>query len=255
MGITTKLDAYPAEGLGGLRRGVSPLEMANAYATLASGGIRNKPKAITKVVFPDGKSDDLGEPERERAFSDGVAYEVTQILEQNVTGGTGVAAQIGCPAAGKTGTTDNFNDAWFVGYTPKLATSVWVGYPNALVEMRSVHGISVAGGTFPAAIWHDYMMVAHGDDCDSFPPPTEPATFSPFFGKYATTGKTGTGYYYGDDQEQDEDAEKDPGTGDNSAGGEDYKGYDPRLYEAPPQDAPDVAPPPEADPGAEQLGQ
>ena len=86
MGITTKLDAYPAEGLGGLRRGVSPLEMANAYATLASGGMRNKPKAITKVVFPDGKSDDLGEPERERAFSDGVAYEVTKILEQNVHG-------------------------------------------------------------------------------------------------------------------------------------------------------------------------
>ena len=151
MGITTKLDAYPAEGLGGLRRGVSPLEMANAYATLASGGMRNEPKAITKVVFPDGKSDDLGEPKRERAFSDGVAYEVTKILQQNVTGGTGTAAQIGCPAAGKTGTTDNFNDAWFVGYTPHLSSSVWVGYPNALVEMRSVHGISVAGGTFPAA--------------------------------------------------------------------------------------------------------
>ena len=84
MGITTKLDAYPAEGLGGLRLGVSPLEMADAYATLASGGMRNKPKAITRVVFPDGKSDDLGEPERKRAFSDGVAYEVTKILQQNV---------------------------------------------------------------------------------------------------------------------------------------------------------------------------
>jgi penicillin-binding protein 1A len=230
MGITTKLDAYPAEGLGGLRLGVSPLEMANAYATLASGGIRNKPKAITRVEFPDGKSDDLGEPERERAFSDGVAYEVTQILQQNVLAGTGTAAQIGCPAAGKTGTTDNFNDAWFVGYTPKLASSVWVGYPNALVEMRSVHGISVAGGTFPAAIWHDYMMVAHGDDCSSFPPPTEPATFSPFFGKYATTGKSGTGGYY-TGQSPDE-------TGDNSAGGKDYHGYDPRLYESPPQGPP-----------------
>ena len=249
MGITTKLDAYPAEGLGGLRRGVSPLEMANAYATLASGGMRNKPKAITKVVFPDGKSDDLGEPERERAFSDGVAHEVTEILEQNVTGGTGVAAQIGCPAAGKTGTTDNFNDAWFVGYTPKLASSVWVGYPNALVEMRSVHGISVAGGTFPAAIWHDYMMVAHGDDCSDFPEPTEPVTFSPFFGKYATTGKSGTGYYYDDGQQDDTTTEEDSGTGDNSAGGKDYKGYDPRLYESPPQGAPDTAPPPEADPG------
>ena len=237
MGITTKLDAYPAEGLGGLRLGVSPLEMANAYATLASGGIRNEPKAITKVVFPDGKSDDLGEPKRERAFSDGVAYEVTKILQQNVLGGTGTAAQIGCAAAGKTGTTDNFNDAWFVGYTPHLSTSVWVGYPNALVEMRSVHGISVAGGTFPASIWHDYMMVAHGDDCDSFPLPEEPATFSPFFGKYASTGSSGSTYY--DDDEDSEDEE----SGDNSAGGEDYKGYDPRLYEAPPQGTPNTEPP------------
>jgi penicillin-binding protein 1A len=242
MGITTKLDAYPAEGLGGLRRGVSPLEMANAYATLASGGMRNEPKAITRVVFPDGKSEDLGEPQRERVFSDGVASEVTKILEQNVQAGTGTAAQIGCPTAGKTGTTDNFNDAWFVGYTPTLATSVWVGYPNALVEMRSVHGISVAGGTFPAAIWHDYMTVAHGDDCESFPAPSEPVTFSPFFGKYATTGGSDTGgYYY--DQSGD-------GTSDNSAGGEDYQGYDPRLYESPPQEAPDVGQPPAPDGGA-----
>jgi penicillin-binding protein 1A len=239
MGITTKLDAYPAEGLGGLRLGVSPLEMANAYATLASGGMRNQPKAITKVVFPDGKSDDLGQPKRERVFSDGVAYEVTKILQQNVLGGTGTEAQIGCAAAGKTGTTDNFNDAWFVGYTPHLSTSVWVGYPNALVEMRSVQGISVAGGTFPARIWHDYMTVAHGDDCDSFPLPEEPATFSPFFGKYASTGSSDSTYYYGDD----DDGSVDEGTGDNSAGGEDYKGYDPRLYEAPPQGAPNTEPP------------
>jgi penicillin-binding protein 1A len=216
--------------------------MANAYATLASGGMRNEPKAITRVVFPDGKSEDLGEPQRERVFSDGVASEVTKILEQNVQAGTGTAAQIGCPTAGKTGTTDNFNDAWFVGYTPTLATSVWVGYPNALVEMRSVHGISVAGGTFPAAIWHDYMTVAHGDDCESFPAPSEPVTFSPFFGKYATTGGSDTGgYYY--DQSGD-------GTSDNSAGGEDYQGYDPRLYESPPQEAPDVGQPPAPDGGA-----
>ena len=150
MGITTKLDGYPAEGLGGLTRGVSPLEMANAYATLASGGIRNKPIAITQVKFPDGEVEDLGKPKRERVFSDAVAYEVTKILKQNVQQGTGTRANIGCPAAGKTGTTDNFNDAWFDGYTPHLAAAVWVGYPDALREMRSVHGISVAGGTFPA---------------------------------------------------------------------------------------------------------
>ena len=86
MGIETQLDALPAEGLGGLRLGVSPLEMANAYATLASGGIRNEPKGIRKVIFPDGKTDDLGKPERKRVFTDGQAYEVTKILQQNVTG-------------------------------------------------------------------------------------------------------------------------------------------------------------------------
>src|SRR3954462_6396826 len=161
MGITTKLDGVPSEGLGGLRLGVSPLEMASAYATLSAGGIRSEPQAIRKVVFPDGKSDDLGKPKRKRVISDGVASTITKGLEKNVQAGTGTHANIGCPAAGKTGTTDNFVDAWFVGYTPHLATSVWVGYPNSRVPMTSVHGISVQGGSFPAQIWHDYMLTAH----------------------------------------------------------------------------------------------
>ncbi len=233
MGIETKLDGLPAEGLGGLRLGVSPLEMANAYATLASGGIRNEPKGIRKVVFPDGKSDDLGKPERKRVFTDGQAYEVTKILKQNVTGGTGTRAQIGCPAAGKTGTTDAFNDAWFVGYTPKLSTSSWVGYPNALQSMPGV-----AGGTIPAGIWHDYMIVAKGENCDSFPQPEERAEFSPFFGKYSSTGRSSGGSYYR--------SPPPTGTGDNSAGGGGYRGYDPRLYESPPQQAPSTPEPPPA---------
>ena len=236
MGITTKLDAVPSEGLGGLRLGVSPLEMANAYATLAAGGIRSKPKAIKRVEFTDGKSDDLGKPERKRVFPDGVAYEVTKILEQNVQSGTGTKASIGCPAAGKTGTTDNFNDAWFVGYTPKLATSVWVGYPNALQEMRGVHGIDVAGGTFPAQIWHDFMVVAKGSDCDSFPTPEDPVEFSPFHGKHSSTGRARSGpSIYNEPY------------GDTSAGGGDYSGYDPRLYAQPPQSPAPVTPtPPQA---------
>jgi penicillin-binding protein 1A len=244
MGITTKLDGLPAEGLGGLRLGVSPLEMANAYATLASGGIRNEPRAITKVEFPDGKSEEVGKPKRKRVFSDGVAYEVTKVLQQNVRSGTGTRASIGCPAAGKTGTTDNFNDAWFVGYTPKLSTAVWVGYPTALVEMRSVHGVSVAGGTFPAGIWHDYMSVAHGADCESFPLPTERVQFSAFFGRYSKTGTARSGRYY----------YRSPyhGAGDNSAGGTDYRGYDPRLYETPPQTVPENSPPAETTPSPDQ---
>jgi penicillin-binding protein 1A len=220
MGITTKLDGYPAEGLGGLRRGVSPLEMANAYSTLASGGIRNKPIAITKVRFPDGKIEDLGKPKRERVFSDAVAYEVTKILKMNVQSGTGTAANMGCPAAGKTGTTDNFNDAWFDGFTPHLTAAVWVGYPDALREMRSVHGISVAGGTFPAQIWHKFMSVAKGSFCGDFPQPKTTITWSPFFSKFS--GRPGSYSYnqggYGNSY------------GGNSYGGG-YNGYDPRIYD------------------------
>jgi penicillin-binding protein 1A len=219
MGITTKLDGYPAEGLGGLKRGVSPLEMANAYGTLASGGIRNKPIAILRVKFPDGEVEELGKPKRERVFSDAVAYEVTKILKQNVTQGTGTRANISCPSAGKTGTTDNFNDAWYDGYTPHLTAAVWVGYPDALKEMRSVHGISVAGGTFPAMIWNKFMQVAKGDHCSDFPRPKSTISWSPFFGKYS---KGGTEYSVGG-QSYD--------YGDSTGGG--YQGYDPRLYGEP----------------------
>jgi penicillin-binding protein 1A len=234
MGITTKLDGIPSEGLGGLRLGVSPLEMADAYATLAAGGKRHRPIAIKRVVFPDGKSDNLGEPKSKRIFSDGVAWEVTKILQMNIQRGTGTGANIGCPAAGKTGTTDNFNDAWFVGYTPKLTAAVWVGYPNALTEMRGVHGINVAGGTLPADIWHAFMSVAHGSDCSSFSPPQHPATFGSFSGAHSAGGSSGGAYQ----------SAPPGGGGGNSAGGQNYRGYDPRLYESPPQGAPQTQSPP-----------
>ena len=148
---------------GSARSRVSPLEMASAYATLAAGGIYSEPMAIRKVVLPDGKEDDetdWGKPKRKRVLADWVAYEVTKILEDNVYSGTGVGAQIGRPAAGKTGTTDNHADAWFAGFTPQLETVVWVGYPQAQIPMENVHGISVAGGTFPADIWRRFMLVA-----------------------------------------------------------------------------------------------
>src|SRR3712207_6072491 len=230
LGITTKLDALPAEGLGGLRLGVSPLEMANAHATPASGGMRNEPKAIRKVEFPDGKSEDLGKPKRKRVFSDGVAHEVTKILKQNIQSGTGTRASIGCPAAGKTGTTDNENDAWFVGYTPKLSTATWMGYPNALVSMPGVQG-----GSYPASIWHDYMNVAKGGDCRDFPQPKEGVEFSAFYGRHSSTGSSSRNYSYRSSPYT--------GTGNNSAGGGNYRGYDPRLYEAPPQQTPQAPKP------------
>ena len=240
MGITTKLDGLPAEGLGGLRLGVSPLEMAIAYSTLASGGIRHRPVAITEVKFPDGKSDDFSKPKGKRVMTDGQAMEVTKVLKMNIQAGTGTTANYGCPAAGKTGTTDNFTDAWFVGFEPHLTAAVWVGYPNALVEMRSVHGISVAGATFPAGIWHDFMNVAHRGYCSDFPAPTTPFQSSPFYGKYSKQGAPGDStvpynqyLYNGGTQTQTN--QKDKKKGNDS--------YDPRLYEAPPQPAPQTTTP------------
>jgi penicillin-binding protein 1A len=170
LGVRTDLSVdgsfVPSMGLGSIA--VSPLDMASAYATLAAGGIYSKPFAIRKVIFANGKEDTdtgWGHSKRTRVVPDGVAYEVTKILEQNVLSGTGVGAYFGRPAAGKTGTTDNHADAWFCGYTPDLEATVWVGYPKGEIPMTDVHGIAVAGGTFPATIWHLFMQGAIG----SFP--------------------------------------------------------------------------------------
>jgi penicillin-binding protein 1A len=232
MGITSKLDALPAEGLGGLTNGVSPLEMANAYATIASGGYRNKPIAITRVEHPSGEVDDLGKPKRVKAFDSAVTSKATDILSKNVQSGTGTAANYGCPAAGKTGTTSDYKDAWFVGFEPHVSTAVWVGYPNPPIPMTSVHGIEVAGGTFPAQIWHDYMNLAHGSFCQDF---TQGPSFqsSPFFGRYASTGsRRSSGGYSG-----------------TYRGSTRQRGiipaprYNPRYYATPPQPAPKVPSP------------
>jgi penicillin-binding protein 1A len=218
LGITTKLDCYPAEGLGGLTRGVTSLEMASAYATLANRGVRHRPTGIERVVFPDGTRENLAKSEGKRVMTDGQAYEVTKILEMNIQSGTGTSANYGCPAAGKTGTTDEATDAWFVGYTPRLSTAVWVGYPDSRVAMPGAQG-----GTHAAPVWHAFMLPAHGEFCDGFPAPEEPFQSSPFFGKYSSTGSSGTsGYDYSQGYTQPE--------------------YDPRYYEAPPQEAPEVQP-------------
>ncbi len=151
----------PSMGLGSIA--VTPLDMASAYATLAARGIYSKPMAITKVLLGRGQRDTKagwGKPERTQVISPGVAYEVTRILQENVISGTGIAANFGRPAAGKTGTTTNHADAWFCGYTPQLETTVWMGYQAGEIPMLSVHGIAVAGGTFPAQIWHQFMQEA-----------------------------------------------------------------------------------------------
>ena len=191
MGIRRRhVHGYPAESLGGLENGVSPLEMATAYATIASGGYRNRPTAITKVTFEGPARSELPRrwrPHRTKVFPDGVTYEATKILEANIQGGTGTHANIGCPAGGKTGTTDHNTDAWFVGFTPRLATAVWVGYPNDRTEMNDLYfGGHVDGGTFPADIWGAYMKSIKGGFCGDFPQPKEPFVSQPFFGQYST---------------------------------------------------------------------
>jgi penicillin-binding protein 1A len=185
LGITSPLDGIPAEGIGGLRIGVSPLEMASAYATLANGGTRHDPVAIKRVVFPAGKTERPNREPPRRVVSEAVAYEVTRLLHDNITEGTGTAAYTGCSGqAGKTGTTDRETDAWFAGYQPNLATVVWVGYPQSnAIEMTSVHGITVFGGTFPAEIWHSLYSGAEVP-CKEFEQPKQPISWAPFFGQF-----------------------------------------------------------------------
>ena len=190
LGIRSHLDAVPAMGLGA--DAISPLEEASAYATLAAGGIYSKPMAITKVVLANGKVDTdagWGQPDRRRVISDGVAYEVTKILEDNVLQGTGVGAYFGRPVAGKTGTTDNHADAWFSGYTPQLETTVWVGYPQGEIPMEDVHGIAVAGGTFPASIWRLFMEKAMANAPElTWQYPRDPVVWRPWTqGQYGSS--------------------------------------------------------------------
>jgi len=198
LGVRSHLDVVPAMGLGA--DAISPLEEASAYATLAAGGIYSKPMAIRKVVLANGKEDTdagWGKPQRERVISDGVAYEVTKILEDNVLGGTGVGAYFGRPAAGKTGTTDNHADAWFSGYVPQLETTVWVGYPQGEIPMENVHGIAVAGGTFPATIWKLFMETAtENTPALSWQSPLDPVVWRPFTqGQYGSSLRPSTTYY------------------------------------------------------------
>jgi penicillin-binding protein 1A len=177
LGITRKLNPYFAIGLGA--DPVSPLEMARAFSTFANEGRRvdgaafgNRPRAIARVRNAQGQMVDDNRPVNRPILTRDNAALVTSILEDVVRSGTGRRARLADrTAAGKTGTTENYGDAWFVGYTPQLATAVWVGYPNKLVPMLSeYHGEAVAGGTFPAEIWRVFTQLAlAGTDPESFP--------------------------------------------------------------------------------------
>ena len=181
VGITSPLDGVFSIGLG--TQAVNPLEMARAYGTFANGGYNvsgkvfaNEPRAITTIKDVNGNVVYDNTPVRKRVMTSIDAALLTQLLQGVVTGGTGTAAALpDRPVAGKTGTTENYGDAWFVGYTPQLVTAVWVGYPKGLRPMLSeYHGRPVAGGTFPAQIWKAFMQPALkllGAQPESFPAP------------------------------------------------------------------------------------
>jgi penicillin-binding protein 1A len=237
MGITSPLDGIPAEGLGGLRVGVSPLEMADAYATLAAGGIHHDPVAIRRVVFPGGRVERPERAEPRRVVPAPVAYQVWRLLHDNIVEGTGTAAYTGCPGqGGKTGTTDRFTDAWFAGIQPNLATAVWVGYPQSnAIEMTSVHGITVYGGTFPAEIWHALYSGAEVP-CEEFEEPKTPISWAPFFGRFTAAASSNGAVSKAGGGGEESEAER--------LGREATGGYNPNAYAPGVGQQPTPVPPP-----------
>lgn len=141
----------PSMALGGLYHGVSPLQMAGAYAAFANQGIYTEPIVITKVEKADGVILEQAVPKQHQAMKASTAYLITDMLKSAMSSGTGTGAQIGRAAAGKTGTTDDGKDIWFVGYTPDLVTAVWIGYDNPTAMPHAY------GGTYPARIWREVM--------------------------------------------------------------------------------------------------
>jgi len=159
MGIRSPLEPVCSITLG--TQAVTPLEMTDAYATLAARGWRHRASPLERVDTADGKTDLQIGGRGKLVVRQNDADLVTYALQSVITSGTGVAADIGRPAAGKTGTAQEYRDAWFCGYVPQLVTCVWVGYPQGEISLTNVEGYSaVFGGTIPALIWHDFMEQA-----------------------------------------------------------------------------------------------
>jgi penicillin-binding protein 1A len=176
MGIRTPVSQNPAMILGGLRTGVSALDMAHAYETAATGGLKvynNTLGDYHKGAIGIHQISDCSScrqhtitnvPRTKRVLSTEVADTIDELLHGPVDdpAGTGTAAAIpGVDVVGKTGTTSNYVDAWFVGWTPQMTVAVWVGYPNSGKPMlKNFDGGPVEGGTYPAIIWHNFMIQA-----------------------------------------------------------------------------------------------
>ena len=171
LGIRSHLAPYCSVTLGSVA--VNPLEMTNSYATIADNGVRHWATPLVKITGDGSAIGDVRSP-GQQVLAANDAELVTSALQGVVQYGTGTAAQIGRPVAGKTGTAKDNVDAWFCGYTPQLATCVWMGWPKGEVPLRNVMGVpSVYGGTIPAAIWHDFMLAAmRGKPALGFPTPS-----------------------------------------------------------------------------------
>jgi penicillin-binding protein 1A len=197
MGIEAPLQSVPAEAIGGLAYGVTPLEQADGYATLASGGVHHDPTAISKVEFPDGKVDEIESESGERVLTSGQAYDVTNVLKGVITQGTGAGyTNLPCSeVAGKTGTSEEESDAWFVGYTPEFSTAVWVGHPRS----RETTGF---GGPTAGPIWRDYMEAATAGKCPAFEVPSSLPELSALTGGHTASG--GYSAHFGEELEENE---------------------------------------------------
>jgi penicillin-binding protein 1A len=245
LGIHMSPDVPVASiGLGSLA--VSPLDMAAAYATFPAMGIYATPMAITKVVLPGGHVDHSsgwGRPRSKRVLSQGVAWKVNDVLAQNALYGTGAGSGDGVhPNAGKTGTTENHADAWFDGYTRQLATVVWMGYPKGEIPMLNVHGVAVAGATFPVPIWREYMAAAlWHHKVLAFPPPDKYPTWrSITHGRYGYLGSYYTSTY------SSSTTSTAPTTTASAARPARTKPKEPVTTARPPKPAPTPTPPPPA---------
>jgi len=161
------IGSNPAIALGGLETGITPLDVSKIFSTLASGGFYHQPVCILKIEDAQGNILYEYDPDKNEAnkkvLEEAEAYYITQILKKVIENGTGKGANIGRPAAGKTGTTSDFRDAWFAGYTPELVTVVWMGYPDSNKSMEPINGRVVVGGTYPADIWREFMFSALED--------------------------------------------------------------------------------------------
>ncbi len=242
MGIESPLESVPAEAIGGLAIGVTPLEMADGYATLASGGIHHDPTAVSRVEFPNGKVDEPDPDSGERVLTPGQAYEVTKLLEGVITQGTGAGyTYMGCASeAGKTGTSEGESDAWFVGYTPMYSTAVWVGHPQS----REATGF---GGPTAGPIWRSFMESAQEGECPEFETPSSLPELSGLHSEH--TSSSSLVAPSGEEESEETDGTKKHGKGEKGESKEGEESPDPEPQPTPaptpqPTPSPSPAPPP-----------